>query len=284
MKKNSLKKLLPIVFIGISFIILRKCSFHVLPKEKFQLFKFGVEESYSENEYQLEIKNPLKCPITVLLSCKDDNVDEILNNLSPVRLESSVDTLITIKNQGDLKDKIDIIFRIGNPDLSINSTNIESLPYPKGKSYNLLQGNNSNPTHNGNLSRYAFDFTMKTGDTVTSVQNGYVIGVIDGYDGWGYGNKWKSYANQILIYDPVTHLFTMYGHVKQYGSMVKVGEYVTIGRPIALSGQTGQTQEEHLHFNVLQADNIKGGLKSYRLDSIGNYKVKELLRHQLLTN
>lgn len=285
MKKKSFKKVfLPVVFIGISFLIIRKCSFHSLPEEKLQLFKFTIEESYDNDEYQLLIKNPVKCPIRVLLSCEDGKVNEILHKLSPILLEASADTLITIKNQGNLEDRISVRLRIGNPEIKIQSSSIKSLPYPKGKAYDLLQGNNSNPTHNSDLSRYAFDFTMSTGDTITSAQDGYVIGVIDGYNGWGHGGKWKSYSNQVIIYDPVTHLFTMYGHLKQKGSMVKVGDYVTMGQPIALSGQTGQAQEEHLHFNVLKADHVRGGLKSYRLDSIGSYKVKELKRNQLMMN
>lgn len=285
MKNNNFKNIfLPIVFIGLLLVVIRKCSFHALPQENFQLFKFSIEESYNDNEYQLLIKNPVKCPIQVLLSCQDDQVNKILNERSPILLEASADTLITIKNQGNLEDKIDIKLRIGNPEITIQSSSIKSLPFPKGKTYDLLQGNNSSPTHNTNLSRYAFDFTMNIGDTVTSAQDGYVIGIIDGYNGWGYGDEWKSYSNQVIIYDTLTHLFTMYGHLKQNGSMVKVGDYVTIGQPIALSGQTGQAQEEHLHFNVLQADNVRGKLKSYRLDSIGDYKVKELKRYQSMTN
>jgi len=76
----------------------------------------------------------------------------------------------------------------------------------------------------------------------------------------------------------------MYGHLKQFGGLVELGQYVKIGDPIALSGKTGQTSEEHLHFNVLQAINEKNGLTSFRLDSIGNYKVEELKRNQLTKN
>lgn len=284
MKNNFKKVILPIVFIGILFMVIRKCSFYALPKKQLQFFEFSIEENYDGNEYQLLIKNPVKCPLRVFLSCQDDKVNEILNNLSPILLETSADTLIRIKNQGNLEGKIDVALRIGNPEITIQSSKIKSLPFPKGKAYELLQGNNSTPTHNTNLSRYAFDFTMSTGDTVTSTQDGYVVGVIDGYNGWGAGDKWKSYANQVMIYDTLTHLFTMYGHLKQNGSLVKVGDYVTIGQPIALSGQTGQAQEEHLHFNVMQADNESGQLKSYRLDSIGKYKVTELKRYQPMTN
>ncbi|MEL6124019.1 MAG: M23 family metallopeptidase, partial [Bacteroidota bacterium] len=152
------------------------------------------------------------------------------------------------------------------------------------ESYDLLQGNNSNPTHNTDLSRYAFDFTLGIGDTITSTQNGYVIGVIDSYSGWGRGNKWKPYSNQVMIYDTSTHLFTMYGHLQENGSLVNVGDIVTIGQPIALSGKTGQTSEIHLHFNVLRAAEGARGLISYPLDSIGNYKVKELKRYQKMNS
>jgi murein DD-endopeptidase MepM/ murein hydrolase activator NlpD len=266
----------------IFFITLKRCSFHSLPKERLQAIKIDVEESYDNNEYQLIIKNPVDCPNRFFLSCQDEEVNKILSAYYPVLLEAKSDTSINIKGKGNLKGKIEIEFKWGNPKLAILSTNIKSLPYPKGKSYNLLQGNNSNPTHNSSMSRYAFDFTMKIGDTITSTQDGYVVTAIDGYIGWGYGDKWKSYANQVMIYDTVSHLFTMYGHLKQHGSLVEVGDFVTIGQPIALSGKTGQTSDEHLHFNVLQADNGKSGLKSYSLDSIGNYKVKELKRNQLM--
>jgi murein DD-endopeptidase MepM/ murein hydrolase activator NlpD len=255
-----------------------------LPKEKFQLFKIENEESYVDNRYRLSIKNPVGCPIRLFLSCQDDEVNSILNNYSPIILEAKSDTAIIISGKGNLKGKIQIKLKLGNPTLSIDTKNIKTLPYPKGKSYELLQGNNSNPTHNHKVSRYAFDFTMNIGDTITSVQDGYVIGVIDGYKGWGNSSKWKPFANQVMIYDTTSHLFTMYGHLKQYSSFVDVGDYVTIGQPIALSGKTGQTSEEHLHFNVLKADSEKGNLISYPLDSIGNYKVKELKRYQLMKN
>lgn len=285
MEKMSFKKIaLPIVLVLISYIVFTKASFHPLPKQKLQFFKVEVEEHYQDNKYQLIIRNPVNCPNRFFLSCQDDKVKEILKGLSPVILEGKADTVITIQGQGDLKGKIQIKLRMGDPEIAIQSSKLKSLPFLKGKSYGLLQGNNSNPTHNSNLSRYAFDFLMSIGDTIASTQDGYVVGVIDGYKGWGYGDKWKPYSNQVMIYDTTTHLFSMYGHLKPNSSMVEVGQYVRIGQPIALSGKTGQTSEEHLHFNVLQADSDRSGLKSYPLDSIGNYKVKELKRYQLMKN
>ncbi len=283
-KINPKKVFLPIFLIVISFVILRKCSFDSIPSEKLTTKKIEFEESYNDDEYQLTIKSLLECSNRLYLSSENEEVNKLLNENSPLFLDAKADTTITIKGKGNLKDKINIKFKWGNSKLPIQSTKIKSLPYAKGKRYKLLQGNNSNPTHNHELSRYAFDFTMKIGDTITSTQDGYVVAAIDGYDGWGYGDKWTAYANQIMIYDTFSNLFTMYGHLKQNGSLVELGQHVKIGEPIALSGKTGQTSEEHLHFNVLQADNGKSGLTSYRLDSIGDYKVKELDRYQWMEN
>lgn len=283
-KLNFKKTILPIVLIGIFFVVIRKCSFHSLPKEQLQLFSFQKEESFIDDVYRLSLKNPVGCPIRLFLSSKDGEINELLKSFSPLILEEKADTVITIGGKGNLKDSIQIKLKLGNPKLTIRTKNIITLPFPKDRSYNLLQGNNSYPTHNHSVSRYAFDFTMNTGDTITSSQEGCVIGVIDGYTGWGNSDSWKPYSNQVIIYDTSSYLFTMYGHLKQYSSMVEVGDYVTMGQPIALSGQTGFASEEHLHFNVLRADSTKGNLISYRLDSIGPYKVNELKRNQLMRN
>lgn len=285
MRNLSFKKvLLPIGFIFLCIIIFRRCSFHSLPKERIRAVKLDKEETYSEGEYRLSIRSSVNCPMRFYLSCEDEDVNELLGAGAPILLEAREDTIISIKDKGDLTGRIDVKVRWGDPDLVVQSTKLERLPYPTGKSYKLLQGNNSYPTHNSTTSRYAFDFTMKIGDTITAAQEGYVVTAIEGYKGWGRGNAWKSFGNQILIYDTVSHLFMMYGHLDYQGSLVEVGDYVEAGQAIAISGKTGQTSEEHLHFNVLSAYDGKGGIKSHPLDSIGNYKVKELKRYQWMEN
>lgn len=276
------KIVLPIVLLVLSWIVLRKCSFDSLPKEKLSIFQLIINETYENDTYQLYIENPVHCPNRFFISAKNPKISELLKGYNPLLLGAREDTTIIIKGKGDLKDEMDIDIEIGDPNLEITSSKLEALPYPQGVSYELLQGNNSTPTHNHAMSRYAFDFTMKIGDTITSSQDGFVIGLIDGYDGWGNSSKWKPYANQVLVYDTLTHLYTMYGHIDKDGALVELGDYVEIGQPIAISGKTGQTSEEHLHFNVLKVDKEKGKLVSHPLDSIGNYKVDELKRYQLM--
>ncbi|GLR19811.1 hypothetical protein GCM10007940_44270 [Portibacter lacus] len=247
-------------------------------------FEIDVDQKYENDEYQLSIKNPVHCPLRFLLTSPDEEVNEILSDYSPLYLDAKADSTIIIKGKGDLEGKVKIGMKWGNSNLPITNNSLASLPYPKGKRYKLLQGNNSNPTHHTFGSRYAFDFTLKIGDTIASTQNGYVVGLIDGYSGWGMSDRWKPFGNQVLVYDTTSHLFAMYGHIKQDGGLVKIGDYVTVGQPIALSGKTGQTTEAHLHFNIFQAHEERGGLKSYPLDSIGKYEVKTLKRNQWMEN
>ena len=274
-----------IVGLSILFVIvIRKCSFHKLPKQRVSSTKIDIQHKYTDSVYQLTIKNLIACPNRFYLSSSEEDIHDIISAGSPIVLEGNADTSIIVSNKGDLKDKINIKFKWGNPELPIQSSKIHSLPFPKSKSYELIQGNNSNPTHNHDGSRYAFDFSMKIGDTITSSQNGYVVTLIDEYKGWGRSSKWKPFSNQIMIYDTSSNLFTMYGHLKQHGSLVELGQHVVAGEPIALSGKTGLAPEEHLHFNVFRANDGKSGLTSFRLDSIGDYKVKELKRYQMMEN
>jgi hypothetical protein len=281
---NLKRTVIPVVLIFLCFLVFKNCSFHSLPTEKLSAFEIDIDERYKDGQYELVINNPVHCPLRFFLSCEDADMNEMLKAMSPILLDSKSDTTVIIKDKGDLRGKISLNLKWGDPELIIATSQVNRLPYPEGYSYQLLQGNNSNPTHNHSGSRYAFDFTLKVGDTITSTQDGYVIGVIDGYTGWGMSDKWKSFGNQIIIYDTASHLFTMYGHLKQAGALVEVGEYVQIGQPIALSGKTGQTTEAHLHFNVLRADVGKNGLRSHELDSLGAYKVKNLQRHQWMKN
>ncbi len=283
-KPNHKKRVLFVFILIIAFTLIKNCSFHPLPKEKLGLFKINKVESYQYGEYQLIIKNPVACPMRYVFSSKEAAVDEILKEKSPILLEGFEETTIRIKDLGDLSNKIIITAKWGDPKLPILSKKIKSLPFEKGKSFKLLQGYNSYPTHNTPTARYALDFTMEVGTTVCAAQDGYVVGVIDGYKGWGRSEKWKPFGNNIMVYDTITHIFTQYGHVKQNGSLVEVGDYVKIGQPIGFTGKSGQMTEPHLHFNVLQSNEGKSSLKSYALDSIGNYEVQKLKRYQWLQN
>jgi murein DD-endopeptidase MepM/ murein hydrolase activator NlpD len=90
--------------------------------------------------------------------------------------------------------------------------------------------------HSGN------DFAAPQGTTVLSAGAGTVsfVGQIS-----GYGNVVE-----------VTHaggLITRYGHLSAF--LVKEGDVVSTGTPIARVGSTGRSTGPHLHFEVRRADN-----------------------------
>jgi murein DD-endopeptidase MepM/ murein hydrolase activator NlpD/cell wall-associated NlpC family hydrolase len=81
------------------------------------------------------------------------------------------------------------------------------------------------------------DFHATTGTPVKAVHGGTVVKA-----GWG-----GAYGNEIVI-KHATGVYTEYAHLSSIS--VKVGEKVSTGRMIGLSGATGNATGPHLHFEV----------------------------------
>ena len=60
--------------------------------------------------------------------------------------------------------------------------------------------------------------------------------------------------------------------------MVKVGDFVKFGQAIGLSGKTGLTTTEHLHFNVLKPN--KSGMESIPIKFKEGYTGNSLKKGQ----
>ncbi|MDT0306704.1 M23 family metallopeptidase [Streptomyces sp. DSM 44917] len=86
------------------------------------------------------------------------------------------------------------------------------------------------------------DFAVPTGTPVQSVHGGTVVKA--GGNGAGDG---PAYGNAVVI-DHGNGTYTQYAHLSEVG--VKVGQKVTAGQEIALSGNTGNSSGPHLHFEV----------------------------------
>ena len=149
-----------------------------------------------------------------------------------------------------------------------------SFPFPKGKKVQIIQGYNGKYSHNSDYSRYAIDFELLIGDTITAVADAWVIGVIEDYVDGGSDRKWRPYANFITLYHPESHMYTQYVHLDHKGSLVEVGDFVKKGQAIGISGLTGFTDREHLHFNVLQP--IGKGMSSMKIDFEDGTKGEDL--------
>jgi murein DD-endopeptidase MepM/ murein hydrolase activator NlpD len=96
------------------------------------------------------------------------------------------------------------------------------------------------------------DWTVPEGTIVCAARAGRVVGVRQDSTFSGPDPKLKPLANYVIIkHDDGT--FADYVHLKTGGALVKLGDEVTVGQPIGLSGKTGFASAPHLHFSVFQA-------------------------------
>lgn len=68
----------------------------------------------------------------------------------------------------------------------------------------------------------------------------------------GADRSMRPFANYIII-KHADGTFAEYVHLQKDGALVRMGDEVTVGQPIGLSGQTGFASKPHLHFDVFQA-------------------------------
>jgi murein DD-endopeptidase MepM/ murein hydrolase activator NlpD len=104
----------------------------------------------------------------------------------------------------------------------------------------------------GSGSENAVDWTCPVGTVVCAAREGRVVGVRQDSTIGGPDRKFRPFANYVII-KHADGTFADYVHLKTGGALVKMGDEVTVGQPIGLSGQTGFTSAPHLHFSVFQA-------------------------------
>lgn len=85
----------------------------------------------------------------------------------------------------------------------------------------------------------AIDFPAAMGTIIRAATSGIVGALISGWGG-GYGNN--------LILSHAQGMQTLYAHILSF--LVKQGQYVRAGQPIARVGSTGISTGPHLHFEV----------------------------------
>ncbi|SDS65833.1 Peptidase family M23 [Formosa sp. Hel1_31_208] len=234
--------------INVGFIILLcffSCSEKVIKPSyiQFQTKEDSIVISaINRNNYPLHVyveQNSQAVTDTLILLPKESN---ILLRLS----SQDDDTLSILENYG---------FRgaYGNPKMTVYDTLYNyQLPFPKGKKYTVLQGNDTNFTHDNDFSRYAIDFRMPIGDTVCAARSGYIAGIVQHHKKQGTNPSYRDYANFITMYHK-DGTFSQYVHLKQNGALVVHNQYVEKGDPIGLSGHTGWSTEPHLHFAVFKS-------------------------------
>jgi murein DD-endopeptidase MepM/ murein hydrolase activator NlpD len=127
-----------------------------------------------------------------------------------------------------------------------------AMPFGPGR-YVVMQGPRGTFSHfAGTGSENAVDWTVPEGTIVCAAREGRVVGVKQDSNIGGPDRSFRPYANYIIVkHEDGT--FAEYVHLQKDGAMVQLGDRVTVGQPIGLSGQTGFASKPHLHFDVFQA-------------------------------
>lgn len=255
------------------------CQEKKLPTKKEFSFYHNSKIKYFTDSTIIKLDNPVNCPLRYFLSSKDESLNKLLQQYDTITLKPLHDSLIIIHHKNiDVENKINLENRYGNPKIAINKYPI-SLPFKTNSKYKVIQGYNGSYSHNHSASLYAIDFDLSIGDTICSVDYGYVVGVIESYSEHG-GREWIDYANYITLYHPKSNLFTQYVHLAKDGSLVKLGDTIKRGQPIGISGMTGFTSSPHLHFNVKRA--LASKLISEKIDFIEGYKGVNLKKNSIV--
>lgn len=91
---------------------------------------------------------------------------------------------------------------------------------------------------------------MPNGTEILAARDGKVLEIEQNFSSIGLK------GNYVLIQHDDGDI-SGYFHIRKNGALVKVGDDVKQGYPIALSGMTGQTILPHLHFVVFNSERTK---------------------------
>ena len=247
-----------------------------LSEERLSQFDMEWKVEHDSLGTSIYIKNPVHAPLRIRFT-ELYVLETYGESRSFLVLGGLQDT--TLYFEGLQSDQANLNASIGLGDISKSiKIQVAALPFPKGKSYRLMQGYNSTPSHNTDYSRYALDFDLQVGDTICAATPGYVVGIVEDYSLGGSSNRWRPYANFVTVFDTISGMYTQTVHLDHKGALVDLGDYLEKGSVIGLSGNTGYTTAPHLHFNVLVPIDSDAFMESAPIDSIGDYKISELKR------
>ena len=157
-------------------------------------------------------------------------------------------------------------FRPGCRAEAKQSPYVYSLPY-RG-TFPVLQGPFGRFSHaKGSSDEEAIDWAMPEGTEICAARPGTVVAIKQDSDRGGPGPQFYNDDNYVLIkHEDGT--VAEYAHLKLNGVVARLGDKVSAGDKIGLSGNTGQSTQPHLHFVVF--NNLSGtSRKSYPLEFKG---------------
>ncbi len=207
----------------------------------------------TSNGTQLLVTNNNWLPITYKVAFKFDNIETKVPYGEFVVLPGKTvdfmvaDYKIINKKKGWKTVRNDTRVYLGDlTDTQYDESFVYDLPFEKGTSFKLSQGYNGKISHQG---KKQLDFNMPVGTTILASRGGLVVKVIDKNSKSCDDPKCIKFNNLIkILHDDGTIM--EYLHIKRKSALVKEGERVDKGAPIALSGNVGYSTGPHLHLSL----------------------------------
>jgi len=229
--------------LALTCIFIFICS--ILKAETFEI-------TYQNNEKQILLfaKNEELYPISVRLDLSMKNLkfshkEQRIFVIPPRVNHYKVTELEVVNTKLGYKFSFAYQFTMGNVNLKDYEKDYPyELPYASGQSFQVAQGYHGKFSHQNEK---AIDFDMPEGTEILAARDGLVVEVVQHNSISCLQEDCKKFNNYIVVmHDDST--FASYAHIKFQGSKVKRGDRITLGQPIAYSGNVGWTSGPHLHF------------------------------------
>lgn len=125
------------------------------------------------------------------------------------------------------------------------------IPFVAAQGYQILQAADGPIfSHQSVASRYAVDIRMPMGTTVVAARAGYVVEVVSHFADDGKASpEFMDKANYVRVLHN-DGSWADYFHLMQNSVRVEVGQQVSAGEVLGLSGNSGYSTTPHLHFHV----------------------------------
>jgi murein DD-endopeptidase MepM/ murein hydrolase activator NlpD len=220
-------------------------------------YPFSISAEKSGNAHELIARNKGPAPVSLRLSLNSaENVaDDIHWPIFVVIRPQSEFTVASISAMNKSKGHrftTQASYRLGNFHAIHDARSLYRIPFEDGRTFIISQAANGPlSTHNSKGNENAIDFTMPENTPIVAARDGIVIDTEGRNEAGGKDPALLKLANHIRILHEDETIAT-YAHLSPNSIKVKIGQKVTAGMLIGLSGSTGYSSGPHLHFAVHQ--------------------------------
>lgn len=142
--------------LGIMTLFIVGCSTTKLPSKKISQAEIPPPTiNLDNNSLEIKLINPVDCPLRFEIETNNPNLKTVLEQLGTIELKAKSDTIVNIINVSDFDQNMSFAYnwKFGSLSKKIEPIKLE-LPFLKGRKYKVIQGNNTNYTHNTDWSEF----------------------------------------------------------------------------------------------------------------------------------